>query len=90
LKIASKPRSGIQLSDRDRPDYEVCVLYKLKQDPYKSSLRAKNPGDLINIDLVPKITPTDYGGEVGFIIFTEAVTKEDTVKTIKNRGSDPI
>jgi hypothetical protein len=90
LKIADKPGSGIQLSDRDRPDCEVCALYKLKQDPYTSSLRAKNPGDLINIDLVPKITPTGYGGEIGFITFTEAVTREDTVKTIKNRGSDPI
>jgi hypothetical protein len=90
IRISRNHRSNIQLSDHDRPDYKIYALYKLKQDLYTLSLRAKKPEDLININLVPSITLRGYNGKTGFITFTEAVTKEDTIKTIKNRRPDPI
>ena len=92
IKRLSKLATGINLRNNFMPDVcEPCALGKITRDinHAPATRRAKNPFDLIHMDLIGPITPRGFDGTLYSIILTDDAKRATWNYNIKSKSDWP-
>lgn len=85
LSQLTKVVEGITLSKEGHQKCECCSQAKLKKLPFGQRRRATRKGEIIHLDLVPKITPTGYDGSTGYLSITDDFTTRTRVCLLRTK-----